>query len=148
MGRSIAETSAQRRVVTPFQDQIPWSIQSSDVINGQLVPVVRSEAYAPTAWGPVPGQASGFAPVPTVPPAVSVASFGVMGSQAPGFSSNLGGAPPNSNSVPGAGADSTGNSAAAAAAGLFPWNWKLSPLPMALGLLLIALIGLRVFHWK
>ena len=131
--------------VTNLADQIPWSIQSSDVINGQLVAIVRREAYAPTAWGPTPGQASGFAPVPTVPPAVSVASFGVLGSQGPGYTANLGGTSQATNAGPGMGG---GNAAAATAAGLFPWNWKLSPVPWAIVLLLGALILMRVVHWK
>lgn len=127
-------------------DQLPFSMQSSDVINGQLVSVARGEAYAPTAWGPTPGQAGGFAPLPTIPPAVSSAAYGSMGAQAPGFTAGLGGA------SSGTGAANTGtggaNSEAAGIAGMYPWNWKLSPLPWAIIFLLVGIIGLRLVHWK
>jgi hypothetical protein len=119
-------------------------MQSSDVINGQLIPVVRREAYAPTAWGPTPGQAGGFAPLPTIPPSVGSSSYGVMGAQAPGYTAGLGGASSSTNAGPGG----AGNMDAAGIAGLYPWNWKLSPLPLAIIFLLVGIIGLRLVHWK
>lgn len=129
---------------SPRTDQLPFSIQSSDVINGQLVSVVRGEAYSPVAWGPTPGQAGGFAPLPTIPPAVGSGQFGAMGAQAPGFTAGMGGA---SSAVQNSGTGG-GNSEAAGIAGMYPWNWKLSPLPMAIIFLLVGIIGLRLVHWK
>lgn len=124
-------------------DQLPFSLQSSDVINGQLVAISRREAWAPVAWGPTPGQAGGFSPVPTIPPSVSVSNFGAMGSQAPGYTAGLGGASAATNAYVGG-----VNEAAAGAAALYPWNWKLSPLPWAIVFVLVGLIGLRLVHWK
>ena len=126
-------------------DKLPYSISSSDVINGQLVSVVRKEAYAPVAWGPTPGQAGGFAPLPVIPPAVNSGSFGIMGAQAPGYTAGLGGA--SSSAHVGSGG-AGGNADAAGVAGLYPWNWKLSPLPLAIIFLLVGIIGLRLVHWK
>jgi len=130
------------------EDQIPFSLQSSDVINGQLVSVVRREAYAPVAWGPTPGQAGGFAPVPTIPPSVSSTTFGAMGSQAPGYTAGLGGASSSARADTGGISGGAGNMSAAGVAGLYPWNWKLSPLPWAVVFVIVGLLGLRFFHWK
>lgn len=125
-------------------DQIPFSMQTSDIINGQLVAVSRREAWAPVAWGPTPGQSGGFSPVPTIPPSVGPNNYGVMGSQAGGFSAGIG----QHSEATNMGIGGYANSAAAGAAALYPWNWKLSPVPWAILFVLVGLIGLRLVHWK
>lgn len=101
---------------------------NTDVVNGQMVALQNRDAYYPIAFGPVPGQASQPAPVPTIPPAYS--SFaGVYSS---------GGSP--------AAGGGTGVTQAAAVSA--PFNFKLSPLPWAIIFLVGGLLGLRYIHWR
>lgn len=102
----------------------------SQVINGQLVPVMGSSVWSPVAWGPLPGRTGTPAPVPTIPPIVGNSGGGYGG---PG------------NAVGGGG---TANDATAAVAADNPWSLKLSPLPWALGFLIVGLLGLRWIHWS
>lgn len=104
--------------------------KTSDVVNGQLVAISPADAWRAIAWGPTPGQASGPAPVPSVPPLYSAQSFGPM------------------SAMSGSSGQDQANVAAAAAAASAPFHGKLSPLPWAILFLVIGLIGMRLVHWR
>lgn len=108
----------------------------SDAINGQLVPVRTLDGYSPNAYGPIVNV--GTAAVNTVPP-----SLGAGGGR-------IGG---NSGTVASSSGDITNNSggtnmAHADLAAANPWNFKVSPLPMAMVFLVVGLVGLRLIHWR
>lgn len=98
----------------------------SDVINGQLVAVNPSAAVYPAAFGPSPVQYDFYATQPTTPP----------------FAGSAGG---SAFAAPG-GVDTANNTAAQVAAAN-PFHPRYSPLPWAIVLLVIGLVGLRVCHW-
>jgi hypothetical protein len=98
----------------------------SDVVNGQLIPVSPAAAVYPAAYGPGPIMHDFYATQPTTPP----------------FAGGAGG---SAFAAPG-GVDTANNTAAQVAAAN-PFHPKYSPLPWAVALLVIGLVGLRVFHW-
>jgi hypothetical protein len=99
----------------------------SDVVNGQLVTVNPAAAVYPAAYGPSPIMYDMYGTQPTTPP----------------FAGGAGGA---AFAAPG-GVDTANNTAAQVAAAN-PFHPRYSPLPWALGFLLISLLGLRLIHWR
>lgn len=104
----------------------------SDVINGQLVGVRTLDGYKPITYGPVVNV--GTSAVSAVPP-----SLGAGGG-------TIGGSYTSDGSVINGSGGS--NMAHAQAASQNPWNFQISPLPMALIALVVGVIGLRLVHWK
>lgn len=103
----------------------------TEMINGQLVSTPQMTQYSPQGWGP---QTLG---VPNVTPA---------------FPPFLGGATPTSMAP---GAESVGgygtagnNNQVTQMANAHPWNWRVSPVPWAIGGLLLALFLLKAIHWN
>lgn len=101
---------------------------NTQVINGQLVPLMSQDQWSPVAYGPIPGRTGSPAPVPTLPPIVG-------GSSGYGAPHIMGGG-------------NTANDAVAGMAGERPFDLRLSPLPWALGFLILGLLGLRWVHWR
>jgi hypothetical protein len=101
-------------------------LPSSDVINGQLLPVNPATAIYPAAFGPNPVMYDFYGTQPSTPP----------------FAGGAGG---SAFAAPG-GVDTANNTAAQVAAAN-PFHPRYSPLPWAIGLLLFGLIGLRLIHW-
>lgn len=104
----------------------------SDAINGQLVGVRTRDGYNPITYGPVVNVNPST--VTAVPP-----SLGPLGGTA-GGSSYTGG-----DATDTAGASNTANAAYSAA---HPWDFKRSPVLMAILFLAIGLIGLHFVHWR
>ena len=98
---------------------------SSNVINGQLIPLARGSQYAPQGFGPQTTTVPQMPP--TVPPPISGGSTGTMASAA------------GNGSQTGLHAMLIGNN---------PWNPKVSPLPWALAGLVIALLMLHFVHYR
>lgn len=98
-------------------------LPDSMVVNGQLVAMRQSDAYAPIVFGPT--LRGGVTPVPNVP----VNAYGPTG---------------------GAVLTGSGNPASAGvqAASASPWSPVASPLPWVVLALVIGLLGLRYIHWE
>lgn len=106
----------------------------SDAINGQLVPVRTLDGYSPNAYGPIVNV--GTAAVNTVPPSIG-AGGGMVGGA--GVATSSGDITNNSGGT---------NTAHAALAAANPWNFAVSPIPMAIIFLVVGLVGLRMIHWR
>lgn len=104
----------------------------SDTVNGQLVGMRTLDGYTPRTYGPVVNV--GTATVSAVPP-----SLGAGGGTVNGQYTNDGSV------INGSGGTNTAHAAAAAA---HPWNFAISPLPMAVIFLVVGLVGLRIVHWR
>lgn len=104
----------------------------SDAINGQLVAVRTMDGYKPITVGPV--LSVGTAAVSAVPP-----SLGAGGGTIGGVYTNEGDIISTSG---------TANNANAAMAANKPFSFIQSPIPMAIIMLVVGLVGLRVVHWR
>lgn len=97
-------------------------------VNGQMVPIRTMDAYAPRAYGPTRMSAPGSPN--TVPPMLGVG--GGIGAIPAGPQSGVSG-----------GADGALTTAGVSS----PWSWVVSPVPIAVLSLVVALIWLRAIHW-
>lgn len=102
----------------------------SAVVNGQLVALPQSYQYNPQSYGP---QTIGVPNIsPAYPPfAGQSAMTNVPGTEAVGGYGTAG-----------------NNGSMTAAANQNPWSPRVSPLPWAIGALVIGLAGLHFFHWR